>query len=368
MKVCCVFNYNPLYRLPIYNAMADKFDCDFFFGDTVFQPLKAFDAHELKGFKGFIKARKTKFKSFIWHSSIKPIFSRKYTHYVLTGDSSMIINWLIILYAKIFRKKVYLWSHGVKTSELKTSTRLLFKAFFTHVTGVLMYNRYNCKYMKMIGCREECLHVIHNSLDTSTQSAIYERLSSSDIYTRHFGNNNPTLIYIGRIQRVKKTEQILDAMALLKEKGLYVNLVVVGANVDDEMFTQKLSDYQLQDNVWMYGPCFDEKKNSELIYNAAVCVSPGNVGLTCIHVLSYGTPVITNDNFSTQGPEYEAIKKGVTGDFFKENDIDDLANKIDYWISLTPEQRSNSRNIARETIVNEWSVDYQINLLTKILI
>lgn len=368
MKVCCVFNYNPLYRYPIYSAMAEKFDCDFFFGDTVFQPLKAFDANSLKGFRGFIKAKKTGIRGYIWHSNISQIFDRKYTHYVLTGETALIVNWLIILYAKIFRKKVFLWSHGVKTSNLRLKSKLLLRAFFSHVTGVLMYNRYNCQFMKMIGCKEERLHVIHNSLDTSKQSAIYERLSSSDIYTRHFGNDNPTLIYIGRIQRVKKTEQILDAMALLKKKGVFLNLVVVGDNVDDDTFSKKMNDYQLQDNVWMYGACFDEVKNSEFIYNAAVCVSPGNVGLTCIHVLSYGTPVITNNNFSTQMPEYEAIVEGKTGDFFEEDNVEDLANKIERWVSLSSEQREACRNIARTTILDEWSVDYQVNLLSKVLV
>ncbi len=367
MKICCVFNYNPLYRLPIYSAIDKKFDCDFFFGDTVFQPLMPFNPKELKGFKGFIKAKRTKFKSFIWHSGISVIFSRKYTHYILTGDSSMIINWLIILYARILRKKVFLWTHGVKTDKLKPSTRFLLKSFFTHVTGVLMYNKYNCKYMKMLGCKEEKLYVIHNSLDTSLQSEIYSRLKSSDIYKKHFCNDNPTLIYIGRIQRVKKTEQILESMFILKNKGINLNLVVVGANVDDNTFTKKLNEYQLHNNVWMFGPCFDETKNSELIYNAAVCVSPGNVGLTCIHVLSYGTPVITNDNLSTQMPEHEAIIKGKTGDFFIEDDVQDLANKIAYWVSLSDEQRNYCRCVARTTIINEWSINYQVNLLSKVL-
>ena len=58
MKICCVFNYNPLYRLPIYSAMDKEFDCDFYFGDTVFQPMKAFDAEELKGFKGYLKTKR----------------------------------------------------------------------------------------------------------------------------------------------------------------------------------------------------------------------------------------------------------------------------------------------------------------------
>ena len=367
MKICCVFNYNPKYRYSIFSAMADKFDCDFFFGNTIFQPLESFDTATLKGFKGFIKAKKIKFKGFVWYSDIFPVFNHKYTHYILTGDFTMIINWLIILYAKVFRKKVFLWTHGIKTDKLSRRQRILLRLFYTHVTGILMYNQYNCKYMKMIGCKDKCLHVFHNSLDTKLQSSYYKKLSPSHIYQQHFNNEHPTLIYIGRIQRVKKTEQILDAMYLLKQKGIDLNLVVVGANIDDDIFTQKMEEFNLQKNVWMYGPCFDEVKNSELIYNAAVCVSPGNVGLTCVHVLSYGTPVITNDNFSTQMPEYEAIKKGITGDFFKENDIEDLSDKISYWTSLTPEQRTICRNVARETIVNEWSVDYQINVLSNIL-
>ena len=32
--------------------------------------------------------------------------------------------------------------------------------------------------------------------------------------------------------------------------------------------------HQLQDNVWFYGSCFDEKINAELIYNADLCVAP----------------------------------------------------------------------------------------------
>ena len=81
MKICCVFNYNPLYRFPIYNAMAKEFGCDFFFGDTVFQPLKSFDADKLKGFQGFIKAKRILWNRFVYHSQIKRIFNKAYTHY-----------------------------------------------------------------------------------------------------------------------------------------------------------------------------------------------------------------------------------------------------------------------------------------------
>lgn len=368
MKVCCVFNYNPLYRYPIYSAMAEKFDCDFFFGDTVFEPLKSFDANKLKGFKGFIEAKKTGIKGYIWHSNISQIFNKKYTHYVLTGDYSMIVNWLIICYAKLFRRKVFLWCHGVKSEVKKKRTRLILHNFFTSVTGILMYNHYNCKYMEMIGCEKERLHVIHNSLNTPEQTRLYKELLPSNIYKDHFGNDYPVVIYIGRIQKRMKVDMIIEAVKRLQKQNILVNAVIVGSYMDGVDITQMVKEYKLEKQVWMYGPSFDENVNSELLYNADVCVAPGTVGLTAIHSLSYGTPCVTHSNHSATGPEFEAIIDGCTGSFFVEDDIESLMESIKLWTNKTKQEREETRAYARKEIESNWSIDSQISLLSKVLV
>lgn len=367
MKVCCVFNYNPLYRFPIYDAMSKEFDCDFYFGDTVFEPLKKFDANELKGFKKYIKAKKTNFKGYIWHSGIAPIFSRKYTHYILTGNTSMIVNWLILLYAFIFRKKVYMWTHGIKTFKLKWTASFILKSFYRSTTGILMYNQYNCQFMEALGVKKERLHVIHNSLDTKLQTEKYQKLSPSNIYKQHFGNNNSTIIYIGRIQKRMKVEMLIEALSIMKEKGVYINAVIVGSYMDGVDIEKMVQEKGLTDQVWMYGPSFNEDVNSELIYNADVCVAPGTVGLTAIHALSYGTPCITHSNHTATGPEFEAINEGITGSFFEENNVKSLVNAISKWINLSSAQRDNIRKVARQEVENNWSVDSQIKLLNYLL-
>lgn len=370
VKICCVFNYNPLYRYPIYHRMDEDFNCDFYFGDTVFEQLKSFDAKKLKGFRGTIKARKTGLKSFVWHSGILPIFNRKYTHYILTGDAAAIVNWMIIFYAMIFNKKVYLWTHGIKENIEKSTTKCFLKIFYTHVAGILMYNHYNCKYMKTLGVKEECLHVIHNSLDSEKQTSLYNKLVSSnnrDIYIKHFNNNNPVIIYIGRIQKRMKVEMLIDALCILKERGLSVNAVIVGQYVDGVDIEKIVQERGLEQSVWMYGPSFDEEMNSELLYNADVCVAPGTIGLTAIHSLSYGTPCITHSNHSKTGPEFEAIKDGITGSFFEENNVYSLADAISYWVNMPSDKRLNVRLSARKEIEENWCVDSQIGLLSKIL-
>ena len=123
-KICCIFNYNPHYRFPIYREMDLKLNCDFFFGNKVEGTIKQFNPLLLKGFKSYISSHKIKLfplyykKKLLWivvllHTNIKNIFSKKYDTYLITGQTNMLINWLILVYAKITNKKVYAWGHGL---------------------------------------------------------------------------------------------------------------------------------------------------------------------------------------------------------------------------------------------------------------
>ena len=123
----------------------------------------------------------------------------------------------------------------------------------------------------------------------------------------------------------------------------------------------------VQQQVWMYGPCYDDHILGSLFYNAHICVSPGNVGLTAIHALSFGCPVITHDNFPYQGPEFEAIRPGITGDFFEQGNIEDLKKKIKKWISITKEEREKIRQQAFQEVDTKWNRHYQTEVLKQVL-
>lgn len=368
MKLCCVFNYNPLYRWPIFHAMDEVFGCDFYFGDTVFQKIERFDPTQLSGFQQLIISKKVGKQGFVWHKGIRSIFSKRYTHYLITGSTGYFVNWLILIYAKLTKRKLYYWTHGIHSPILSRRSRIINTLFYKNADGIFLYGRYAIPYMISIGCEEEKLHIIHNSLNTTLQSSIYDIISKSDLYTSHFGNNNPTAIYIGRIQKRKKIDELLRALAICREKSHEVNLAIIGPYEDDESIIQLTSDLGLDNQVWYYGPCYDEKSIAELLYNADVSVCPAAVGLSCIHSLSYGTPVITNNDFVNQMPEFEAIQEGITGSFFEKESIHDLADKIIFWTSRSDSEKRHTREIARQEILERWSVHYQINVLKSVLI
>lgn len=366
MKICCVFNYNPLYRWPIYHALDETFKCDFFFGESVFQNIERFDANKLNGFRDYLVPKKIGKRRFVWHKRIKNIFSMKYTHYLITGSSAYYVNWLILLFAKLTNKKVFMWTHGLHSSVMSKKARFVNKLFFTHVDGIFLYGNYSVPHMIDLGCKKERLYIIHNSLDSVLQTSIYDTLSSGNIYSNHFGNHNPNVIYIGRLQKRKKIDELFKAIALCKQNGEYINLIVVGPNENDEGLFQLAKDLEIDNQVWYYGQCFEEEKIAELLYNAEVSVCPAAVGLSCIHSLSYGTPVITNDDFENQMPEVEAILDGVTGGFFKKDNVRDLASKISFWSHRSEEEKLATQKAARQTILKEWSVDYQIKVFKNV--
>lgn len=362
-RLCCFFNYNPIYRYPIYRAMDEELECDFYFGDSVFEPLKQFAPNTLKGFRVMLHAVSTKVSVFVWHQGISKLFIG-YSDYLVTGQHDYLSNWLLILFAKLTGRHIYCWSHGASESSLKGfKSRMLNKYFFRCMDGIFLYGSYHIPAMKKIGIKEKKMHIIHNSLDTYVQTELYRQGLQSNIYQQHFGNSHPTIIYIGRIQTRKKLNLLIEALEILNHQTPIVNLVIVGAPTDDHTIESMVTKRGQNDYVWFYGPCFDEQKNAELLYNAAVCVCPAAVGLTAIHALSYGTPVVSNDDFEHQMPEFEAIIDQQTGSFYQTENVQSLATEILRWIQKTPAERQTIRDIARQTIEASWSINYQISLL-----
>lgn len=308
--------------------MAKEFGCDFFFGSNLLEgkQLKKMDLSLLPGFK---KESKVFQLRYIWQCNVVKQAFKDYQIYILTGHSSP-SNIVFMLFAKLFRKKVFLWTHGFKKSEERKNPFAHF--FFKNATGYFLYGNYGREMMIKYGIPENRLFVINNSLDYDKQLQVRDNLSPNDIFVKKFKNDDPVIIFTGRLQSEKKIKYIFEAQRILALECPF-NLVIVGDGPEEAGLRQKVDEWELSDRVWFYGACYDENILGNLFYNATLTVSPGNIGLTAVHSMMYGTPVLTHDNFSHQGPEYEAVKQGETGLLFKEDDVADLASNIKNWIT-----------------------------------
>jgi glycosyltransferase involved in cell wall biosynthesis len=362
-KICCIFNLAPYYRSSIYKLMDKELDCDFYIGDWKATTVSLMKYDELKGYKGELRDISL-LGNFYWEKNSVRLAFKPYQHYIITGQPHCISTWFILLITLIRGKRTYLWTHGWYGHESFVK-KIIKKVFFKLSTKTLLYGDYARDMMIKEGFNPSKLISIYNSLDYDMQCEIRKNLIPTSIYQKHFGNTFPVLVYIGRIQKVKKLDLIIEAIKELKYKGINCNLIIIGKETDDTGIQELVANYKLANHVWFYGACFEEKVLGELIYNADVCVSPGNVGLTAMHSLVYGTPVITHNNFSNQMPEFEAIEEGVTGGFFEENSVVELCNKIVSWISIPTEQGDLVRQKCYAVIREKYNPHEQLNTIKK---
>ncbi len=365
--ICCVFNIAPHYRMPIFSLMDECLSVDFYFGDKVDTDLKIGDVYNLKGYKKTVTNVKVFFNLLWWQKDVLPlVFNKNYKYFILTGDSNLLSTWLVLFFSRILGKRTYLWTHGLQT-EPSWKGKLIIYPFYWMANFYLLYGEYAMKVMLELGFPKNKMTCIYNSLDYNNQSLIRKNLGKTSVYTKYFLNNLPTLIYIGRIQKVKRINQIFESLKLLEKRNLYCNIMFIGENTDNINVERLYIESNLQSKFWYYGPCYDECKIAEFLYNAAVCVSPGNIGLTAIHSLTYGTPCITHNNFQNQMPEFEVIVPGKTGDFFNENDIQGLSEITEKWLFMDNSEREILRYNCNMVVDQKYNPKSQIEIIRNLL-
>lgn len=363
MKVCLVSVLASHYRKRIYQLIEKQYDCDFVFGIDR-ESVKTMDTSCLKHVVSENNVYIGKSPYFYQKSLIKN--TRKYDVIINDLGPNCVSAWLMLLLSKMRGQKVYNWAHGWYGRE--TVMKILLKRiYFGLATGSFIYGEYAIRLMTEHGINPNKLHAIHNSLDYERHIKIRERLSESDVYTNHFGNGNPVIVMIGRLNFRKNLDLLYKAIAILRDKGEVYNAVLIGDGEYKESLTELARELNLESQVWLYGACYDEEKNAELIYNSDLCVVPGDIGLTAIHAMTFGVPVITHNSFPNHGPEFETIKEGVTGAFFQHNDELSLADAIHEWFLKHKDDRDVIRQNCYNEIDGNWTPDYQIKIIKEVL-
>lgn len=365
MKVCMVYNFAQLYREPIFRLIDGAWDCEWWFGRNT-TDIKGMPEDALR--KATYVENRGIAGSLYWQQGVGALMRRKdFNMYLMLGEPKGLSTWWALLQRRLFyrRKRVVLWSHGWYGRE-GFIKKWIKRMFFSMADHVLTYGQYAKDVAVAQGFDGNKITPIHNSLNHEKQTRLRSQLNRSNVYARHFGNEYPVLLFVGRLTRVKRLDMLLRAVKELDDRGERYNVVLIG---DGEMRAELeglTAELELTGRVWFYGACYDDTQNAQLIFDADLCVAPGNVGLTAMHTMVFGTPVLTHDDFSWQMPEFEAIRPGLTGDFFRNGDVHSLANAISSWFAAHADEREVIRRACYEEIDTRWTPQYQFQIIQNV--
>lgn len=364
-KITVVYNFAQRYRLGIFELIDKTFDVQWCFGNNR-TDIKEIDILRLKSVKQIKNIYI--YKSLSWQKGIVMDYLTSNNDFIILGDLFCISTWGILFLHNILKtkNKVYLWSHGWygKESSLRY---LLKKLYFSMSDKTFLYGNYAKKVARAHGYNHDNLVVIHNSLDYTFHLQIRNQLYDKHVLQSHFGNDYHCLIFIGRLTSTKRIDLLIHAVKKLHDKSEMFNLTIVGDGEYANLLKEQVCSLGLSNHVWFYGECYDEELNAQLIYESDLCVSPGNVGLTAIHSMTFGTPVLTHNEPKWQMPEFESIKEGITGGFFQKDSIESLADSILDWFGSNNYDRETIRKQCMKTIDDEWNPNYQIKFFQDII-
>ena len=309
-------------------------------------------------------------KNILWQRGvISAAIGRKYRVLILLGNMYFLSTWVAVILARLTGKKVYFWTHGFRSSEqgIKGAVRLF---FYQLANGLLLYGNHAKEILIDKGYPAKSMHVIYNSLDYSDQTARLSAIKPKSIVDKKLQlgirENEKIFIASGRITSDKRFDLLIDALQRLSlDKQSVYRLIIVGDGPERVAVEERAKKLSVIEQVIFYGACYDEGEIALLISMADVFVVPGDIGLSGIHSLTYGTPVITHDDFSTHKPEYEAIVDGVNGGFYRKGNLDDMVLKIKHWIA---QDREKTFDDCRTIIQKHYNPAYQVSVIDKVIL
>lgn len=169
--------------------------------------------------------------------------------------------------------------------------------------------------------------------------------SREDIKRRYGILTGKIIVYLGRIQRRRHLDHLVQAFGLLHLDD--VGLVLAGT--DEEGILSQIQG----PNIFKLGPLYGEEA-LDLLSSSDVYCLPGAIGLSIVDAFFCGLPVVTEAGL--HGPEIMYLKDGINGFIVAQGDIAQLAERLKRL--LTDDRlRGQFSQAARQEILTAGHID-----------
>jgi len=279
---------------------------------------------------------------FIFQSGLFSAIKALRPDFVLLGgpDVHVVSNLLLFFYLRIFTKtEVHWWTHGVSSKQSILRSIQLFLIKFSN--GVLTYEVEGkntiTQFMKS---RAINITVLKNAINTEDYGLLLD----------HRKNKKAPfcILFAGRLTLAKRCDILIKSAKRLKDAGLSFRVEIIGNGPELNTCKSLVDTLQLNDYVTFHGAKYDDELRA-IFSRADIFVLPGKVGLSALHALSYGLPVLTTDQ-DIHSPEIALIKKGYNGDFFQGFSEESLAIKIQEWMKILEEDNERIKSRVKKTV------------------
>lgn len=215
------------------------------------------------------------------------------------------------------------------------------------------------KVCKKFGIKEESVFV---SPSGGVDFTLFKMTDDNPAFTREYVGG-----FVSRISELKGWNVYLDAISILKKKGVITTqkFLFAGTGPDEDAAQKKIEDAALSDSIVFVKT--GEQTRFPVFFNSIdVLVFPSyseSLGLIGLEAMACGTPVIG----SQIGGIAQYLLEDQNGMFFEAGDAASLAEKIEKWVKFSKVEKMRFRENALNT-AKDYDRDRIATLLHKKLI
>ena len=341
------------YRESVFNRIASDPRIDFTIccgKKSPYQKMRNFEPQpplKIKWVKNFVvNITQMHFIVWQWGAITNLVRTRPNVLILLGADPHILSSFPLFFIAKILRVKVCWWSHATLAGQgfLGRWLRLF---FYKHADGILAYDEVGRLRLEKAGVEPSTMTTIWNCLNDADY-----KLSANE---RQVTENDCTIrvLYIGRLYRDKKMRLLIEAAAILKDRGVTFVVDIVGDGPELTATKEKSIALDLNDVIRFHGAKYDDEL-TRFLSKADIGVIPSWAGLSAIQYMASGIPVITEENRGiNHPPEVSAIIEDETGAFFDFESAESLANTIEATYPKVKNLSNSCLKLVREQFTPE---------------
>lgn len=272
---------------------------------------------------------------------------------VLSNNLRYISNIYLILLAKIKGIKLVLWGHG-KTYDRSMALRIARWLYIQMADSVLLYYENEVNEYIQRGYDPKKIFSIENSIDTRNIQIVKERIDRSRVECIRrelkMEKNDFCMVFLGRVTEKSRVDLLVETM---KKVETGVHLVIIGEG------GQELKK-GAPANVHFIGSCYEEESLAPYFLVSDLFVYPGDAGLSVLHGLAYGLPVLTHSNRAAHMPEASLLRDNYNALFFRQGDLGSLHGCIMSLVNNRELLANLKSNVNKEPVNYEYSLENMV--------
>ena len=373
IKVVLIQRICAFYNVPLFQHLASEKDIDLilYYGQPKHrQGSKLRNATNINGFqtkKLFTLHFDIKIKDRIFPVIFNPttifhLFRDKPHVIICEGESNLLNNIFIILYAKLSKTPYIWWGLGrvrsTKPSILRKICHPLIRYMLKNAAAILGYSTFAKNFYSSYGVNSDKIFVAYNCVDTDKiKQDIPKYTPLVEKEKEHLGiKNKKIILFVGSFTKEKQIENLILAYKLIKQKINDVALLLVGEGETKKTIEPLVLDLHL-DDVILTG----EHINDVGLYflMGDVFVLPGQGGLAINQAMAHGLPIVT---VPADGTELDMVINGENGYIVKQDDINVLADKI-IQILENDTLRQKMKEKSKELVTQKFNIQNMVNTI-----